>query len=365
MLKVRSELDNEILKIYIDGRIDSNSFQQFAEQIKKPVEAGGYRKIVFDFADLDYVSSAGLRVFLGLRRNTPKDIAIEAVNINETVRDVFELTGFDDVVSIDPDVVLESKTKVIFFDIDGTLFSHKTQSIPQSAIDAISEVRKNGVLTVVCTGRDIRELRKLPVYQIPFDGYLTLNGNVCLDEHEKMFAGIEIDQDEVEILVRIFSADKIPFVLVGKDKRYINHVDDLVIDTQTSTNGTIPDIGEYRGEKIYQCLAFVQNKERLMLDDLLDDCIITSWNDTGIDIISKHGGKAAGIQKFMDHYGFRLNETMAFGDGQNDIDMIRFVGTGISMGNGIDALKKAADYVTTDIDDDGIANGLRHFGLIQ
>jgi hydroxymethylpyrimidine pyrophosphatase-like HAD family hydrolase len=67
----------------------------------------------------------------------------------------------------------------------------------------------------------------------------------------------------------------------------------------------------------------------------------------------------------MDHYGFRLNETMAFGDGQNDIDMIRFVGTGISMGNGIDALKKAADYVTTDIDDDGIANGLRHFGLIQ
>ena len=102
-----------------------------------------------------------------------------------------------------------------------------------------------------------------------------------------------------------------------------------------------------------------------MLDDLLDDCIITSWNDTGIDIISKHGGKAAGIQKFMDHYGFRLNETMAFGDGQNDIDMIRFVGTGISMGNGIDALKKAADYVTTDIDDDGIANGLRHFGLIQ
>lgn len=50
MLSVRSQTENETLKIYVDGRIDSNSFQQFAEQIKKPVEAGGYQKIVFDFA---------------------------------------------------------------------------------------------------------------------------------------------------------------------------------------------------------------------------------------------------------------------------------------------------------------------------
>lgn len=365
MLEVKERMDGQSLILDVDGRIDSSNANEFNELVQKAAGRGGYQEIIFDFSELDYISSAGLRVLLSLRHALPDDIPFKGVGLNSTVRDVFELTGFSDVIAIDPEDVHDHEIKVIFFDIDGTLFSHKTKCIPQSAVDAMAEVRKKGIQTVICTGRDIRELRKLPVYQIPFDGYLTLNGNICLDENEKMFAGNAIDDDEVQILVRIFSANKIPFVLVGEENRYINHIDELVIDTQESTSGTIPDIGEYKGEKIYQCLAFVKDKERLMLDDLLDDCSITSWNDTGIDIISIHGGKAAGIQKFMDHYHVHQAETMAFGDGQNDIDMIRFAGIGVAMGNAIDALKKAADYVTTDIDEDGIANGLRHFGLID
>ena len=66
----------------------------------------------------------------------------------------------------------------------------------------------------------------------------------------------------------------------------------------------------------------------------------------------------------MDHYMISQSETMAFGDRENDIDMIRFAGIGVAMGNGIPALQKAADYVTDDIDEDGIANALHHFGLI-
>lgn len=365
MLTVKDRMDGQSLVLDVDGRVDASNSDEFRKLVAEATERNSFREIVFDFTELDYISSAGLRVLLMLRNSMPKDISMKGKGLNSAVRDVFELTGFGEVIEIDPDDVNERKTKVVFFDIDGTLFSHKTKCVPQSAIDAMAELRKKGIQTVICTGRDIRELRKLPVYQIPFDGYLTLNGNICLDENEKMFAGNAIDDDEVQILVRIFSANKIPFVLVGEENRYINHVDDLVIDTQESTSGTIPDIGEYKGEKIYQCLAFVKDRERLMLDDLLDDCSITSWNDTGIDIISIHGGKAAGIQKFMDHYHVHQAETMAFGDGQNDIDMIRFAGIGVAMGNAIDALKKAADYVTTDIDEDGIANGLRHFGLID
>ena len=66
----------------------------------------------------------------------------------------------------------------------------------------------------------------------------------------------------------------------------------------------------------------------------------------------------------MDHYMISQSETMAFGDGENDIDMIRFAGIGVAMDNGIPALQKAADYVTDDIDEDGIANALHQFGLI-
>jgi len=313
---------------------------------------------------MDFISSAGLRVLLLLRSSTDKSIEIEAMNLQPAVRDVFDLTGFGDVLKVKNLKTIKPQTKAVFFDVDGTLLSHKTRKVPQSTIDALAKLRQNGIMTIICTGRDIRELSRLPVVDIPFDGYLTLNGNLCLDESKKMFAGNDIDPEEVQILVRIFRSDKIPFVLIGEENRYINYVDDVVINTQLSTKGTIPDIGQYHGEKIYQCLAFVKDKERLMLDDLLDDCVITSWNESGIDIISKHGGKAAGLQKFMDHYMISQSETMAFGDGENDIDMIRFAGIGVAMGNGIPALQKAADYVTDDIDEDGIANALHHFGLI-
>jgi Cof subfamily protein (haloacid dehalogenase superfamily) len=217
----------------------------------------------------------------------------------------------------------------------------------------------------VASGRDIREYKTLPLHDISFDAYLTLNGNLCLDKEEKLFAGNEIDPDEVEILVSIFDAGKIPFVLIGEDKRYINYVNDTVIKTQLATKGTIPDIGEYKGEKIYQCISFVDKETREKLERLLDKCSITSWNDTGIDIIAKTGGKAAGIEKYLDKMEISRNQTMAFGDGENDITMLKCVGIGVAMGNGKEELKKEADYVTADIDDDGIEKALIHFGVID
>ena len=136
----------------------------------------------------------------------------------------------------------------------------------------------------MATGRDIVELKKIPLDGLEFDAYLTLNGNICLDKDLNMFAGNEIDQDEVDVLVNIFKAGKIPFVLIGEKNRYINYVDDLVIQTQLATHGTIPNIGEYQGEKIYQCLAFVDGETRRKLDMLLDKCTITAWNETGIEL---------------------------------------------------------------------------------
>ena len=68
--------------------------------------------------------------------------------------------------------------------------------------------------------------------------------------------------------------------------------------------------------------------------------------------------------KFLEKEGLKRSQVMAFGDGENDIAMIKFAGVGVSMGNGKDALKAAAEYVTTSVDDDGIYNALKHFELI-
>ena len=260
---------------------------------------------------------------------------------------------------------MNREIKAIFFDVDGTLFSHKSNDVPPSTRRSLAMLRAKGVKTVIATGRQMVELDKLPVSSIRFDGYLTLNGDLLLDENKKMYAGTPIDKGEMEVIASIFSAKKIPFVLVGEKARYINFVNDTVIRTQEEDNGSIPETGTYSGEDVYQVLAFVTEKQKTILDSLLDECSIKSWNDTGIDIIPRGGGKAAGIHKFMEQYGISRSEIMAFGDGENDIEMLKFAGIGVAMGNAEDAVKEAADYVTDSVDENGIENALRHFHLID
>ena len=261
--------------------------------------------------------------------------------------------------------MMDKQIKAVFFDVDGTLLSHKLNDVPESTRRAIRQLRARGVKTLVATGRHMTEYSLLPVSDIPFDGYLTLNGNLLLDANRRAYAGTPIDQGEMEVLAHIFQAKRIPFVLIGENGRYINYVNDTVVRTQEETKGTIPALGSYGGEKVYQILAFVPEHQKKLLDDLLDECAVTSWNDTGIDIIPREGGKSAGIQKYLDDQGIDRSETMAFGDGENDMDMLRFAGVGVAMGNACDAVKAAADYVTDTVDNDGIAKALRRFGLID
>ena len=81
-------------------------------------------------------------------------------------------------------------------------------------------------------------------------------------------------------------------------------------------------------------------------------------------MISIDGGKAKGIGQVLAHYGLTAEEAIAFGDSDNDLDMLQAVKIAVAMGNACDEAKQCADYITTDVDDDGIWNALKHFELI-
>ena len=94
-------------------------------------------------------------------------------------------------------------------------------------------------------------------------------------------------------------------------------------------------------------------------------CRDTRWSTGGVDIIPAEGGKALGIQNILAHYGIDKADTLAFGDGDNDMDMFEAVGFSVAMGNAVPQLLAVADYVTAKLEDDGIAKALKHLGLIQ
>ena len=80
--------------------------------------------------------------------------------------------------------------------------------------------------------------------------------------------------------------------------------------------------------------------------------------------MAKDGGKGTGIRAVMERYGLRREELIAFGDGENDMSMLKLAGIGVAMGNGDQAVKAMADYVTGPVEEDGVSQALRHFGLL-
>ena len=93
-------------------------------------------------------------------------------------------------------------------------------------------------------------------------------------------------------------------------------------------------------------------------------CSITRWSRFGIDVLPGSGDKVAGIRKYLALQGISREETIAFGDGENDIGMLRYAGIGVALGNAGEEVKAAALYVTADIDDDGIWKALEHFHIL-
>ena len=255
--------------------------------------------------------------------------------------------------------------RAIFFDADGTLISHKTKSVPQSARKAVKVLRAKGIKCFLCTGRHKLELVDLPIADMEFDGYVCLNGQIILDGSTNFICGDPFDQHTLEFMVNCFNRKSYPLLFIEKDRLYLNYVDEMVQTVQQRISSPIPSIGQYHGDPVYMACAYADPiQAEAIIQSLPGTLKTTYWANGGIDIINKDGGKTKGIQKVQEIYGFTRDEIMAIGDGDNDIDMLDYASISIAMGNALDAVKQIADYVTSDIDDDGIWNGLNHYHLL-
>lgn len=254
--------------------------------------------------------------------------------------------------------------KAAFFDVDGTLYSHESQCVPKSTLKALEALKKRGIKTFLATGRHFTEIDEFPVGKIPFDGYVMLTGQICADSARNVIFGNAIEGKDAEYLLNAYANKEMPIMLVEKDRLYANLINDIVINGQAEISSPIPEVQEYKGAPVYQIICYGGRELEEELTSKLPNCKITRWCPFGIDIISKTGGKVAGIKKMLEIHNIGSKEMIAFGDGENDMEMLAFAGVGVAMGNAEEEVKAVADYVTTDIDDDGIWNACKHFGLI-
>ena len=253
-------------------------------------------------------------------------------------------------------------TKAVFFDFDHTLYSHTQKDIPQSARDAIKALQSKGILCVLATGRHLVELRHFPqAFEVGLDGFVTIDGQLCLDRNLNTICSNQIKGQLLENLVSLFESKKAHVILIEEDKMYANYPQQSSDKTMTHIRHSV---GHYTGKPIYMGVVYIQPDQEMWLSSLLPGSRLLRWGAPGVDVVPQGRGKTAGIEAFLEYYGIAKTDYIAFGDGMNDMDMIQNAPLGIAMGNGAPSVKDVADYVTTSVDDDGIRNALLHFGLM-
>lgn len=245
------------------------------------------------------------------------------------------------------------------------MVSFNTHQVPESTVKAIELVREKDIKLFIATGRHLMAINNLGSLQ--FDGYVTLNGSYCFAGKDEVIYKHAIPQEDLEALLSYQEkVEDFPCIFVQESAMYLNYKNDTVAEVLNLLNFPEPPqrpLREVTGD-VFQLISFFDEGQEERIMKIIPGCASTRWSPLFTDVVPPGGSKRIGIQKVLEYYGLSVDEIMAFGDGGNDLEMLSFAGTGIAMGNAEDEVKEVADYVTDSVDDDGIFNALKHFGLI-
>ena len=262
--------------------------------------------------------------------------------------------------------------KALFFDIDGTLVSFNTHRIPQSAVTAITAAKAAGVGIYISTGRPYALINNLGDIKHLINGYITTNGAYCFIG-DTVVSCTPIPADDVATVIKCAGSMGFACMVVGeRDWAMLNADGDnrAVVENifgrllnVPCLNGTV-SLDEVLKQRILQLTPVISPKQEQSLMAMLGGCTSGRWCPDFADITALNADKGNGLLAVAAHQGIKVEETMAFGDGGNDISIVKVAGTGIAMGNANPPLKAVADYVTASVDDGGIYKALKHFGII-
>lgn len=258
--------------------------------------------------------------------------------------------------------------RFLFFDIDGTLVSFKSHKIPESAIYGLTLAKEKGAGIYIDTGRPYGLINNTEEIKHLVDGYITANGAYCFSGKQEISC-CPIPMDQVTSVIEL--SDKMGFacMIVGEQDimMYNNNpaADHIFKDMLNVQNlREITSQQTILGQRILQLTPVATPTEEQAILPLLNNVVSSRWCPEFIDITAKGVDKAKGMKDMITWYGFPLSQTVAFGDGGNDLPMIREAGIGVVMGNASKTVKDAADHVTNSVDDDGIYQALKYLKVI-
>ncbi len=256
------------------------------------------------------------------------------------------------------------KIKAVFFDIDGTLVSLNSHRMLESTHRALAKLREKDIKIFISSGRHRSIMNNLDG-EI-FDGYVTVNGSLCYYQ-DKIVHKCPIPESDIRNWVEFLKTHNTQCFAVTEASLFLNQSSKSVQDFFKLLNFESPEVRDFADiahNPIYQIIGLIEQGQDSEAKAVLPNCSFNRWHHSFVDIINKKSDKSKGIKAIIDILGISAQECVAFGDGGNDLEMLKFVGMGVAMGKSKPEVIEAADYVTDTADNDGIWNALVKLNII-
>lgn len=265
--------------------------------------------------------------------------------------------------------------KIVFIDVDGTLVGDDQTLLP-STIEAITSAKQQGHLLFLCTGRSKPELHDY-IIDLGFHGFICANGG-SVEYDNQILMHKEISKEEIKDVVDFFQEHHIDFYLESRGGLYasehcVSHLLHIVNmkhkDDHVFTKVVIEHENLYRDDVSKICFLgsdypFSKVQERYQDIFHVMSCTVPIFGKESGELAVKGVSKSSAIQYLLEYLQMDQKDTIAIGDGMNDMDMLQYCHIGIAMGNGDERLKAIADDISDDVDNDGLYKAFQKYQLI-
>ncbi len=261
---------------------------------------------------------------------------------------------------------VKDKIKVCFFDIDGTIYEHRLHDFPHSTQSALYRLKEQGYKIVIATSRCRMETEHTPSFfkRFPFDAMI-FDGGAVIQIGQELFREKTIDPQDMEAIVKMCDQEHLYLRYANNECDHFHEaVPTAIRDVYFQLYLMIPSVKPYAGEKVTNVLLYCNQNQLEKLCAKLKHSSIIDHQEL-YEITAHDVNKATAIREVMAYWGYSMDEVIAFGDGYNDVEMLKSAGIGVAMGNACEQAKAAADYVTADISEDGIYKACRHYELFE
>ncbi len=255
--------------------------------------------------------------------------------------------------------------KLVAFDIDGTLINDDHELLAET-LDAIKLMQEAGHMVMCATGRSY-PIAKSVLDEAGINHYILSNGAVAFSEGREIYSN-PLNKESLNKLIKISDDRKIDLVFNGLMETRLRNK-----EFQPETKLAMESFGQkipeiefdfHKREEIYQLIALLDESKMDAYKGHFPEFRFVRWHEYGIDVLPKNGSKAETLKIVAEEFGFKREDIIAFGDGNNDMEMIAYAGVGIAMANGKKELKEISDFVTLSNNDGGICHGLKEYGVI-